>query len=179
MPHQGSYINGKWVTGSGKIQRNLNPADLTEVVAEFPTAQNAEALAAIAAAEAAWPMWKALPAPERGRILSRAAAIARTRIDEIATLLTREEGKILAEAKGEVIKGINCIDFCGGQGYRLAGKVLPSEAVDTAAYTIRQPIGVAGIITPGTSLGLIPAGRSPLHWSPVARLYSSPPPPRR
>lgn len=148
MPHQGSYINGKWVTGSGKVQRNLNPADLTEVVAEFPTAQNAEALAAIAAAEAAWPMWKAIPAPERGRILSRAAAIARTRIDEIATLLTREEGKILAEAKGEVIKGINCIDFCGGQGYRLAGKVLPSEAVDTAAYTIRQPIGVAGIITP-------------------------------
>ncbi len=60
-------------------------------------------------------MWKAIPAPERGRILSRAAAIARTRIDEIATLLTREEGKILAEAKGEVIKGINCIDFCGGQ----------------------------------------------------------------
>jgi aldehyde dehydrogenase (NAD+) len=108
MPHQGSYINGKWVTGSGKVQRNLNPADLTEVVAEFPAAQNAEALAAIAAAEAAWPMWKALPAPERGRILSRAAAIARTRIDEIATLLTREEGKILAEAKGEVIKGINC-----------------------------------------------------------------------
>jgi acyl-CoA reductase-like NAD-dependent aldehyde dehydrogenase len=54
MPHQGSYINGKWVTGSGKVQRNLNPADLTEVVTEFPTAQHAEAIAAIAAAEAAW-----------------------------------------------------------------------------------------------------------------------------
>ena len=148
MPHQGSYINGAWVTGAGKVQRNLNPADLAEVVAEFPTARSADALAAIAAAEAAWPMWKAVPAPERGRILARAAAIARTRIDEIATLLTREEGKILAEAKGEVIKGINCLDFCGGQGYRLGGKVLPSEAVDTAASTLRQPIGVAGIITP-------------------------------
>ncbi|MFO0004314.1 MAG: aldehyde dehydrogenase family protein, partial [bacterium] len=102
MPHQGSYINGKWTVGSGRVQRNLNPADLSEVVAEFPTAQNSDALAAIAAAEAAWPIWKATPAPERGRILGRAAAIARARIDEIATLLTREEGKILAEAKGEV-----------------------------------------------------------------------------
>jgi len=65
-------------------------------VAEFPTAQNYDALAAIAVAEAAWPMWKATPAPERGWILARAAAIALERRDEIATLLTREEGKILS-----------------------------------------------------------------------------------
>lgn len=148
MAHQGSYINGKWQIGNGKVLRNVNPANLDEVVTEFPTSQKADALAALAAAEAAWPKWKAIPSPERGRYLARAAAIARTRIDEIATTLTREEGKILAEAKGEVVKGINVLEFCSGEGFRMGGKVLPSEVANTATYTLRQPIGVAGIITP-------------------------------
>lgn len=148
MAHQGSYINGKWIIGAGKMLKNMNPANLDEVVTEFPTSTKDDALKAIAAAEAAYPAWKAVPSPERGRIVARAAVIARGRINEIAETMTREEGKIIAEARGEAVKGINVLEFFGGEGFRIEGKTLPSEVANTTTYTIRQPIGVAGIISP-------------------------------
>ncbi len=144
-----SFINGKWVTPtSGKVIRNVNPARLDEVVAEFPAAGKAETLQAIEAAERAFPAWSRTPAPARGRFIARAVEIARRRADEIATTMTREEGKILPEAKGETVKGINVLEFMAGEGFRIEGQTLPSEVPDTATYTLRQPIGVAGIITP-------------------------------
>ncbi len=72
-------------------------------------------------------------------MLWRAADIARQRADEIARTLTREEGKMLKEAKGEVMKGISLLEFYAGEGFRMHGKTLPSEARDTFTYTIRQP----------------------------------------
>ena len=86
-------------------RRNVNPADTADVIAEFPLATAADVRLAIEAAIAALPAWKKTPGPERGRVLWRAAEIARRRIDEIARTLTREEGKILKEAKGEVTQG--------------------------------------------------------------------------
>ena len=102
----GSYINGKWYQPSSKkISKNINPADTSDVIAEFPLATAADVRTAIDAAVAAWPAWKKTPGPERGRVLWRAADIARRRVDEIAQTLTREEGKILKEATRRSAEG--------------------------------------------------------------------------
>jgi acyl-CoA reductase-like NAD-dependent aldehyde dehydrogenase len=95
----GSYINGQWIhPQSERLVRNINPANPTEVLAEFPAATAADVQQAIEAAEAAFKAWKNTPGPERGRVIWRAANIARQRADEIARVMTLEEGKILKEA---------------------------------------------------------------------------------
>ena len=104
--------------------------------------------------------WRKTPGPERGRVLWRAADIARQRADEIARTLTREEGKVLKEAKGEVMKGISLLEFYAGEGFRMHGKTLPSEARDTFTYTIRQPLGVVGLIAPWNFPWAIPVWKS-------------------
>lgn len=157
----GSYINGHWIQpNSGRMLRNINPADTTDVIAEFPLATAEDARQAIAAAQAAFPGWKKTPAPERGRVLWRAAEIARRRHEEIARMMTREEGKILREARGEVTKGNSLLEYYAGAGFRLGGKTLPSEARDTFTYTLRQPLGVVGLISPWNFPWAIPVWKS-------------------
>lgn len=145
----GSYINGKWFhPKSERLVKNINPADPKDIIAEFPAGTVEDAHAAIQAAQATFPAWKNTPGPERGRVLWRAVNIARARLEEIAQTMSREEGKILKEARGEVLKGISLLEFFAGEGYRMHGKTMPSEARDTFTYTIRRPIGVVGLITP-------------------------------
>jgi aldehyde dehydrogenase (NAD+) len=157
----GSYINGQWIhPQSERLVRNINPANPTEVLAEFPAATAADVQQAIEAAEAAFKAWKNTPGPERGRVIWRAANIARQRADEIARVMTLEEGKILKEAKGEVLKGISLLEFYAGEGFRAHGKTLPSEARDTFTYTIRRPLGVVGLISPWNFPWAIPVWKS-------------------
>lgn len=157
----GSYINGEWIhPKSDKILRNVNPADTNDVIAEFPMATAEDTQKAIEAAQAAFPAWKKTPAPERGRVIWRAADIARQRADEIAQIMTREEGKILKEAKGEALKGISLLEYYAGMGFRMGGKTLPSEARDTFTYTLRQPLGVVGLIAPWNFPWAIPVWKS-------------------
>ena len=157
----GSYINGEWFhPKSQRLVRNLNPADPDEVIAEFPAATTADVQRAIDAAQASFRGWQKTPGPERGRVLWRAADIARQRADEIARTLTREEGKVLKEAKGEVMKGISLLEFYAGEGFRMHGKTLPSEARDTFTYTIRRPLGVVGLIAPWNFPWAIPVWKS-------------------
>jgi acyl-CoA reductase-like NAD-dependent aldehyde dehydrogenase len=92
--------------------------------------------------------------------LWRAADISRRRVDEIARTLTREEGKILKEAKGEVLKGISLLEYYAGEGFRMHGKTLPSESRDTFTYTIRQPLGAVGLIAPWNFPWAIPVWKS-------------------
>lgn len=159
--HTGSYVNGKWYhPDSQHMVRNINPADPNDMIAEFPAATAADVQRAIDAAQAAFPNWKSTPGPERGRVLWRAANLARQRLDEIARTMTREEGKILKEAKGEVLKGISLLEFYSGEGYRMHGKTLPSEARDTFTYTIRRPLGVVGLIAPWNFPWAIPVWKS-------------------
>jgi aldehyde dehydrogenase (NAD+) len=159
--HTGSYVNGQWFhPKSSRLVRNLNPADLDDVIGEFPSATAEDVQRAIEAALAAFKSWKKTPGPERGRILWRAADIARRRADEIARTLTREEGKVLKEATGEVMKGISLLEFYAGEGFRLHGKTLPSEARDTFTYTIRRPLGVVGLIAPWNFPWAIPVWKS-------------------
>jgi acyl-CoA reductase-like NAD-dependent aldehyde dehydrogenase len=157
----GSYVNGEWYHPKvNRLVRNINPADPDDVIAEFPAASAEDVQRAIEAAQAAFRTWKKTPGPERGRVLWRAADIARQRADEIARTLTREEGKVLKEAKGEVMKGISLLEFYAGEGFRMHGKTLPSEARDTFTYTIRRPLGVVGLIAPWNFPWAIPVWKS-------------------
>jgi len=159
--HTGSYINGKWFhPKSARLVRNVNPADFDDVIAEFPAATTEDVQRAIDAAQVSFRGWKKTPGPERGRVLWRAADIARQRADEIARTLTREEGKVFKEAKGEVMKGISLLEFYAGEGFRMHGKTLPSEARDTFTYTIRRPLGVVGLIAPWNFPWAIPVWKS-------------------
>jgi aldehyde dehydrogenase (NAD+) len=157
----GSYIGGQWIhPKSNRLVRNVNPADPDDVIAEFPAATADDVERAIEAAEAAFRGWRNTPGPERGRVLWRAADIARRRADEIARTLTREEGKVLKEARGEVLKGVSLLEFYAGEGFRMHGKTLPSEARDTFTYTIRRPLGVVGLIAPWNFPWAIPVWKS-------------------
>jgi aldehyde dehydrogenase (NAD+) len=157
----GSYVSGKWYhPKSSRLVRNANPADPDDVLSEFPAATAADVGRGIDAAQAAFVDWRKTPGPERGRVLWRAADIARQRGDEIARTLTREEGKVLKEAKGEVLKGISLLEFYAGEGFRMHGKTLPSEARDTFTYTVRRPLGVVGLIAPWNFPWAIPVWKS-------------------
>ncbi len=157
----GSYIDGRWMhPRSERVVRNVNPADPTDVIAEFPAATAADARRAIEAATAAARAWREAPPPERGRVLWRAADISRRRAEEIARTLTREEGKILREARGEVQRGIAVLEYYAGAGFRIGGRTIPAEARDTFSYTLRQPLGVVGLITPWNFPWAIPVWKS-------------------
>ena len=96
----------------------------------------------------ALPRWKATPAPKRGEILYRFGALMADHKERLARAMTREMGKVLAEARGDVQEGIDIAFLMAGEGRRMFGDTVPSELPDKWAMSIRQPIGVAGIITP-------------------------------
>ena len=155
------FIGGKWVEGSADREVvSTNPADTREVLARFKSADKNDALRAIEAAQNAFEGWKATPGPQRGRILAKAAEIARRRRDELAALMTREEGKILSEAKGEMDKGIALMDWFAGEGMRQGGITAPSELPKNLLMTIRQPLGVVSIITPWNFPWAIPVWKT-------------------
>src|SRR5205807_2487284 len=137
--------------GSGARPRvivDTNPADVSDVLADVPQQTADDVARAVERAQDAFRVWRATPPPERGRVLAKAAVLARTRLDELARLLTREEGKILSEARGEVMKGINLLEWYAGEGFRIGGKTRPSEMPTTVLFTLREPLGVVAIITP-------------------------------
>lgn len=155
------YIGGKWVEGThAGVVDSVNPADTRDVVARFKNASKADALMAIDAAQKAAAGWAKTPAPQRGRVLAKAAEIARRRRDELAALMTREQGKILAEAKGEMDKGTTLIDWYAGEGLRYMGTSSPSELPGNFLYTLREPLGVVSIITPWNFPWAIPVWKT-------------------
>jgi aldehyde dehydrogenase (NAD+) len=157
----GSYIAGHWYhPDSQRLTRNINPADPDDVIAEFPSATASDAVRAIEAAKSAARGWRETPGPERGRVLWRAADLARRRAEEIAQTMTREEGKIIRESRGEVARGIAVLEYYAGAGFRIGGRTLPAEARDTFTYTIRRPLGVVGLIAPWNFPWAIPVWKS-------------------
>ncbi len=157
----GSYIGGRWFhPDSKRLTRNINPADPSDVIAEFPSATAEDTLRAVEVAKEAARGWRDTPGPERGRIIWRAADIARRRAEEIAQTMTHEEGKIIREARGEVTRGIAVLEYYAGAGFRIGGRTIPAEARDTFTYTIRRPLGVVGLITPWNFPWAIPVWKS-------------------
>ena len=144
-----NFINGKWVESrSSKTVERRNPANLDELIGLAPLSTRDEAREAVAAAQAAFPVWRETPAPARGKVIARAALIMEQRKEELARMLTREEGKTLKDSLGEVQKSINILEFMAGEARRIGGETLPSELPKNFAYTIKQPLGVVAAITP-------------------------------
>jgi alpha-ketoglutaric semialdehyde dehydrogenase len=143
------FIAGEWVDSvSGETFDSVNPADRRDVVGRFQAGSAADVAMAVKAAEMALPRWKATPAPKRGEILYRYGAILAEHKEELARQMTREMGKVIAEARGDVQEGIDIAFLMAGEGRRMAGETVPSELPEKWAMSIRQPIGIAGIITP-------------------------------
>lgn len=144
-----NFINGEWCAPStGKWAPNLNPADTREVLNEYPLSDDTDLQRAMEGAVRAQREWARTPAPVRGKILFNAVRIFERRSEELARALTFEEGKIIAESRGEVQKMINLLEFVAGEARRLNGETIPSEVPNTFAYTVRVPIGVVASITP-------------------------------
>ena len=187
-----NFINGRWVESrSGRTTERRNPANLGEVVAVISLSTREEAREAIDAAAKAFPAWRDTPAPVRGRVIAKAALLLEQQKEEVARLLTREEGKTLKESLGEVMKSVNILEFMAGESRRLGGETLPSELPKNFAYTIKQSLGVVGMITPwnfpvsipvwkmapalvaGNTVVLKPAELTPLTAAKVVEIFAA------
>jgi acyl-CoA reductase-like NAD-dependent aldehyde dehydrogenase len=153
-----NFIGGEWVaTQAGKSFKNLNPADSREFVAEYPSSTREDAAEAIRAAQKCFPAWAAMTPVARGRILSRTSQVLEARKSELAELLTREEGKTLAEATGEVQRAMDIFRFFGGLSYTVGGQTIPHDLPGNLLFTRREPLGVVSLITPWNFPIAIPA----------------------
>jgi aldehyde dehydrogenase (NAD+) len=135
---------------------SLNPST-GEVIESFPRSDAADVDRAVATARAAWEEWRLVPAPERGNILFRFAQLLERSKPELSDLMTREMGKVKAEAGGDVQEAIDMSYYMGGEGRRLFGQTTPSELRDKFMMSVRMPVGVVGAITPWNFPIAIPA----------------------
>ena len=144
-----NFINGEWVeSSSGKTIQNINPANTRDIIGTVKLSTREQAREAVEAAYNAFRDWKNTPAPTRGRIVAKAARLLEDNKEDLAQILTREEGKTIAESRGEVQRAINVAEFCAGESRRLNGETIQSELPANFAYTIKQPHGVVALITP-------------------------------
>ncbi|KPD00946.1 Aldehyde dehydrogenase, thermostable [Geobacillus sp. BCO2] len=144
-----NYINGQWVpSASGKTEASLNPANIDDIVGYVQESGVEDVNVAVEAARRAQAAWRKLSGPKRGEYLFRAADVLKKRLDEIAETMTREMGKTLPEAKGEVQRGVNILRYYAGEGMRSIGEVIPSTDSEALMFTTRVPLGVVGVITP-------------------------------
>jgi acyl-CoA reductase-like NAD-dependent aldehyde dehydrogenase len=156
-----NLIGGKWVDArSGATFTSVSPANHDDVIGTFASSGPADVDDAVAAARAAFPAWSSMPAPKRGEILFKVARLLAEHKEELARLMTREMGKVIAEARGDVQEAIDVAYYMAGEGRRMFGMTVPSEMPDKFAMTIRRPIGVVGIITPWNFPVAIPAWKS-------------------
>ena len=156
-----NFIAGEWRgSASGKTFSSTNPANTNEVVGHFQQSTLADLEEAVAAAGKAQPAWAAVPAPERGEILLRTALLLEQHKEELAALMTREMGKVLKETRGDVQTAIDVARFMAGEGRRAEGETIPSAMHNKFNMTIRQPMGIVGIITPWNFPMAIPAWKT-------------------
>jgi aldehyde dehydrogenase (NAD+) len=143
-----NYINGQWVEPkSNKYFKNINPANIEDVIGEFPESGQDDVNAAVAAAKEAFKMWKNMPAPKRGDIIRKAGDIFARRKNEIAKIMTREMGKPVFETAGDIQEAIDTAYYSAAETRRLFGYNAPSELSNKMNMSFRTPIGVVGVIT--------------------------------
>lgn len=149
VPVYQNYINGEWVPSeTGEVYNSINPARISEVLGRFQASSAADVRKAISAAKEAFPKWSKTAAPKRGDVIFRLIGLLEENQEELAQTLTKEVGKTLREARGEVIKTIQAMKQFSGEATRLTGETLPSWNEEIFAYTIREPIGVVAVIAP-------------------------------
>jgi alpha-ketoglutaric semialdehyde dehydrogenase len=144
-----NFIAGEWMESrSGEGIENRNPANTADLIGIFPASNQQDVELAVQAAAEAYRGWRLTPAPRRAEILYRAAETLVRRKDEYARDMTREMGKPITETRGDVQEAIDMTYFMAGEGRRQAGQTVPSELPNKFAMSVRQPLGVAGLITP-------------------------------
>lgn len=151
----GNLIGGSWTEGEGV--QNINPSNTQDVVGLYARAGAAEAQQAIAAAKAAFPAWSRTGIQQRYEILKTASDEVLARREELGRLLSREEGKTLAEGIGETVRAGQILAFFAGECLRLTGESVPSVRPGIEVTMTREPMGVVGIITPWNFPIAIPA----------------------
>lgn len=144
-----NFIEGKWVGPAGKKYfEDRNPAYWRELLGSFPESGPEDVEKAVSAAEKAYESWRLLPPPKRGEIILKAGLLLQDQKEELARLMTREMGKVLKEARGDVQEAIDMAFYTAGEGRRLFGKTTTSELKNKFAMSVRMPVGVCGLITP-------------------------------
>jgi len=143
-----AYIGGAWVAAaSGQTIAVTNPAN-GDVIIDVPAMGAAETRQAIAAAEAAWPAWRALPSSERGRLLETWHRLMLENLEDLARILTVEQGKPLAEARGEIHYSGGFVKWFAEEARRINGDIIPAPSTDRRILVLREPVGVSAAITP-------------------------------
>ena len=143
-----NYIDGKWVSsGSGRTFESRSPAN-GELVGTLQLSNAQDVLDAVDAAARAFEKWRKYPAPKRAELIYKVSDILRARKQEMGELLTREMGKVLPEALGDVQEAIDMAAYMAGEGRRLNGLLVPSELPSKWGMAVRDPLGVVAAITP-------------------------------
>jgi acyl-CoA reductase-like NAD-dependent aldehyde dehydrogenase len=144
-----NYIGGEWVkSSSGEWFDNVNPADTSDIIGRFPKSNSDDVKQAVKAAKNAAKKWRLTPAPKRAELLFKLGEILRENKDQYTRDMTREMGKVLKEAGGDVQEAIDCTYYTAGEGRRLHGFTTPAEMPNKFAMCVRQPVGICGLITP-------------------------------
>ncbi len=182
-----AFVGGEWAGGGGATFAVRDPAT-NDVLVELPAMAGAETEQAVEAARQALPGWRATSAADRSRILRRWADGIRDNADDIAKILTAEQGKPVDEARGEVVYSAAFLDWFAEEGRRAYGDIIPSHTQDARILVLKQPVGVTAGITPwnlpaamitrkaapalaaGNTMVLKPAEQTPLTALALARL---------
>ncbi|RMF92763.1 MAG: aldehyde dehydrogenase family protein [Candidatus Schekmanbacteria bacterium] len=158
MKKHNNIIDGKYSPPhSGEYFPNKNPADLDDTIGFYAKSDRIDVDKAVKAARRAYKKWKLAPASYRGKIILKAYELLIKKKEVLAEVETREMGKIFTETLGDVQEAIDTAFYMAGEGRRLFGITTPSELRNKSAYTVREPVGVAGIITPWNFPAAIPA----------------------
>ena len=187
-----NFINGGWSDGtSGKVIVSTNPANRDDVIGEFPASTAEDARQAVASAAAARKTWAGMSSVSRGQFLMKAAAYLQGKAEDYAQAVTRECGKSILEARGEVGRAVTLLQYYGVEGMNPVGSVVPSANPNILLYTNRVPLGVAGLITPwnfplaipvwkmapalvyGNTIVLKPASTAPHIGALIARMWEA------
>ena len=157
-----NYIGGAWVTPATTQYTPVHNPSTGDIIARTPLCDADTVDAVVSAARAAFPAWAGTPAPKRAEIMFRYKALLEAHFEELARLVTRENGKTLDEAQGDVRRGIEVVDFACGIGHLLKGENLPQVASGIDGATAREPLGVCAGITPFNFPAMVPMWMYPL-----------------
>jgi succinate-semialdehyde dehydrogenase/glutarate-semialdehyde dehydrogenase len=151
------YIDGRFITGGGRLTEPVFDPATSEALGQLPHATNDDLDAAAAAAARAFPAWRDTSPLDRGRILHRAADLMRERIEGLAEILTREQGKVLDESRGELAHAADVIDWCAEEGRRAYGRVIAGRSHASRHMVLMEPVGPSLALTPWNFPALTPS----------------------
>src|SRR3954469_12117439 len=151
------YIGGTWRSGDGREDEEvLNPAT-GKALGRLPHATTDDLDEALDAAVSGLAVWRATPASDRAKVLRKAANLVRERADKIAQIMTQEQGKVLAESRGEVLVTADIIEWFAEEGRRAYGRIVPGRSKGTRQLVVQEPVGVVAAFTPWNFPVLTPA----------------------